>query len=163
MRISDWSSDVCSSDLLTPFETKRAKARIDVVGLILLVVSVGAFQIMLDTGREHDWFGSVWIVGLAVVAAISFAAFVIWELTDANPVVNLRIFRFRGFSFATMAIRSEEHTSELQSLMRISYAVFCLKKKNNIRHKTKTTNIDIVSTRLIPNHMYYIQYRELIT
>ncbi|MBE1528677.1 DHA2 family multidrug resistance protein [Sphingopyxis sp. OAS728] len=90
--------------LLTPFETKRAKARIDVIGLILLVVSVGAFQIMLDTGREHDWFGSTWIVGLAVVAAISFAAFVIWELTDANPVVNLRIFRFRGFSFATMAI-----------------------------------------------------------
>ena len=90
--------------LLSPFETKRAKARIDVIGLILLVVSVGAFQIMLDTGREHDWFGSVWIVGLAVVAAISFAAFVIWELTDANPVVNLRIFRFRGFSFATMAI-----------------------------------------------------------
>ncbi len=74
------------------------------IGLILLVVSVGAFQIMLDTGREHDWFGSAWIVGLAVVAAISFAAFVIWELTDANPVVNLRIFRFRGFTFATMAI-----------------------------------------------------------
>jgi len=90
--------------LLTPYETKRAKARIDVIGLILLVVSVGAFQIMLDTGREHDWFGSVWIVGLAVVSAISFAAFVIWELTDANPVVNLRIFRFRGFTFATMAI-----------------------------------------------------------
>jgi DHA2 family multidrug resistance protein len=90
--------------LLTPFETKRAKARIDVIGLILLVVSVGAFQIMLDTGREHDWFGSVWIIGLAVLAAISFAAFVIWELTDANPVVNLRIFRFRGFTFATMAI-----------------------------------------------------------
>ena len=92
------------STLLTPFETKRAKARIDVIGLVLLVVSVGAFQIMLDTGREHDWFGSVWIVGLAVVAAICFAAFVIWELTDANPVVNLRIFRFRGFTFATMAI-----------------------------------------------------------
>lgn len=90
--------------LLTPFETKRAKARIDVIGLILLVVSVGAFQIMLDTGREHDWFGSTWIVGLAIVAAISFIAFVIWELTDANPVVNLRIFRFRGFTFATMAI-----------------------------------------------------------
>ncbi|MBL0914743.1 MAG: DHA2 family efflux MFS transporter permease subunit [Sphingopyxis sp.] len=90
--------------LLSPFETKRQKARIDTVGLILLVVSVGAFQIMLDTGREHDWFGSVWIVGLAIVAAISFVAFVIWELTDANPVVNLRVFRFRGFSFATLAI-----------------------------------------------------------
>ena len=90
--------------LLGGFETKREKARIDVVGLILLVISVGAFQIMLDTGREHDWFGSAWIVMLAIVAAISFAAFLIWELTDANPVVDLRVFRFRGFSFATLAI-----------------------------------------------------------
>ncbi|WP_422058830.1 DHA2 family efflux MFS transporter permease subunit [Sphingopyxis sp.] len=90
--------------LLSPFETKRAKVRIDTVGLVLLVLSVGAFQVMLDTGREHDWFGSTWIVGLAIIAAVSFAAFVIWELTDANPVVNLRVFRFRGFSFATMAI-----------------------------------------------------------
>ena len=92
------------ASLLKPFETKKAKARIDTIGLILLVLSVGAFQLMLDTGREHDWFESTWIVGLAVVSAISFAAFVIWELTDANPVVNLRIFRFRGFTFATMAI-----------------------------------------------------------
>ncbi|WP_374526638.1 DHA2 family efflux MFS transporter permease subunit [Sphingopyxis sp.] len=90
--------------MLGAFETKRIKARIDVIGLVLLVVSVGAFQIMLDTGREHDWFGSAWIVMLAIVAAISFAAFVIWELTDANPVVDLRVFRFRGFSFATLAI-----------------------------------------------------------
>lgn len=90
--------------MLRPFETKRVKARIDTIGLILLVLSVGAFQVMLDTGREHDWFGSTWIVGLAIVAAISFAAFLIWELTDENPVVNLRIFRFRGFSFATIAI-----------------------------------------------------------
>src|SRR3546814_836185 len=59
---------------------------------------------MLDTGREHDWFGSTWIVGLAIVAAVSFVAFVIWELTDANPVVDLRVFRFRGFSFSTLAI-----------------------------------------------------------
>lgn len=90
--------------LLAPFETKRAKARIDVIGLILLVLSVGAFQVMLDTGREHDWFESGWIIMLAIVAAISFAAFVIWELTDANPVVDLRVFRFRGFSFSTMAL-----------------------------------------------------------
>lgn len=90
--------------MLGAFETKRIKARIDVIGLILLVLSVGAFQVMLDTGREHDWFGSTWIVALAIIAAISFAAFVIWELTDANPVVDLRVFRFRGFSFATIAI-----------------------------------------------------------
>ncbi|WP_077148397.1 DHA2 family efflux MFS transporter permease subunit [Sphingopyxis sp. KK2] len=92
------------ASLLRPFETKKAKARIDTIGLILLVLSVGAFQLMLDTGREHDWFESTWIVGLAIVAAIAFAAFVIWELTDENPVVDLRVFRFRGFSFATIAI-----------------------------------------------------------
>lgn len=92
------------ASLLGPFETKREKARIDMVGLVLLVLSVGAFQLMLDTGREHDWFESTWIVMLAIIAAIAFAAFVIWELTDANPVVDLRVFRFRGFSFATIAI-----------------------------------------------------------
>jgi DHA2 family multidrug resistance protein len=92
------------ASLLRPFETKRAKARIDMIGLMLLVLSVGAFQLMLDTGREHDWFESSWIVTLAIVSAIAFAAFVIWELTDANPVVDLRVFRFRGFSFATIAI-----------------------------------------------------------
>src|SRR5690606_35484641 len=90
--------------MLGGFETKRVKARSDTIRLILLGLSVGAFQIMLDTGREHDWFGSTWIVGLSIVAAISFIAFVIWELTDANPVVDLRVFRFRGFSFATIAI-----------------------------------------------------------
>lgn len=90
--------------MLRPFETKKARVRIDAIGLILLVLSVGAFQLMLDTGREHDWFESTWIVGLAIVAAIAFAAFVIWELTDENPVVDLRVFRFRGFSFATIAI-----------------------------------------------------------
>ena len=92
------------ASLLRPFETRRAKARIDMIGLILLILSVGAFQLMLDTGREHDWFESSWIVTLAIVSAIAFAAFVIWELTDANPVVDLRVFRFRGFSFATIAI-----------------------------------------------------------
>jgi DHA2 family multidrug resistance protein len=92
------------ASLLGGFETKREKARIDMVGLVLLVLSVGVFQLMLDTGREHDWFESRWIVTLALVSAISFAAFVIWELTDANPVVDLRVFRFRGFSFATIAI-----------------------------------------------------------
>ncbi|QCB56273.1 DHA2 family efflux MFS transporter permease subunit [Sphingopyxis sp. PAMC25046] len=92
------------ASLLRPFETKRAKAPIDMIGLILLILSVGAFQLMLDTGREHDWFESSWIVTLAIVSAIAFAAFVIWELTDANPVVDLRVFRFRGFSFATIAI-----------------------------------------------------------
>jgi len=62
------------------------------------VVWVGSLQIMLDKGKELDWFASTTIVVLAIVAAIGFAAFLIWELTSQNPIVNLRIFRHRGFS-----------------------------------------------------------------
>lgn len=89
---------------LPQFETSRMKAPIDIVGLVLLVLSVGAFQIMLDTGREHDWFELSWIIMLAVTSAISFAAFIIWELTDRNPIVDIRVFRNRGFAFGTFAM-----------------------------------------------------------
>jgi DHA2 family multidrug resistance protein len=78
----------------------KIKAVIDRVGLALLIVWVGALQIMLDEGRNHDWFNSAEISTLAVVAAIGFAAFVIWELTEKNPIVDLRIFRHRGFTAA---------------------------------------------------------------
>jgi DHA2 family multidrug resistance protein len=90
--------------LVTPYETTVVKRRFDLGGLLLLILFVGAFQIMLDTGRENDWFGSAYIVGLAIVAAIAFAAFVIWELTTDNPIVDIRIFRHRGFTAATLAI-----------------------------------------------------------
>ena len=78
----------------------KTKAVIDGVGLALLIVWVAALQIMLDEGRNHDWFNSPEICTLAVVAAIGFAAFVIWELTETNPIVDLRIFRHRGFTAA---------------------------------------------------------------
>lgn len=86
------------------YDTPRIKKRIDVVGLMLLVVTVGAFQLMLDTGRENDWFASNWIIGLAVISAIAFAVFVVWELTEADPVVDIRVFRHRGFAAGTLAI-----------------------------------------------------------
>ncbi|HXC73883.1 MAG TPA: DHA2 family efflux MFS transporter permease subunit, partial [Sphingomicrobium sp.] len=73
--------------LLRSAETKTEKARIDTVGLILLVVWVGALQIMLDLGREHDWFGSSFIVTLAVIAAVGFSFFTAWELTEGKPIV----------------------------------------------------------------------------
>jgi DHA2 family multidrug resistance protein len=72
-------------------------AFIDKVGLALLVVWVGALQIMLDEGRNKDWFNSPEIQVLGVIAAIGFIAFLIWELTEKNPIVDLRIFRHRGF------------------------------------------------------------------
>lgn len=90
--------------LLRPYETATISRRVDLVGLAILIFWVGAFQIMLDLGREHDWFGSPLIVGLAVAAGIGFIAFLIWELTDEHPIVDLRVLRHRGFTAATIAI-----------------------------------------------------------
>ena len=90
--------------LLRQVETPTQQAKIDYVGLILLVVWVGALQIMLDIGRDHDWFNSPGIQALAAIAAIGFAFFIIWELTAEQPVVNLRVFRHRGFTFAVIAL-----------------------------------------------------------
>ena len=69
----------------------------DLVGLALLVVSVGALQVMVDKGKELDWFASTEIVALAVVAAVGGAFLVAWELTDRHPIVNLRLFARRNF------------------------------------------------------------------
>ena len=66
--------------------------------MLLLVIWVAALQIMLDEGKDKDWFSSKEIRVLAVIAVIGFFAFLIWELTEANPIVNLRVFRHRGFA-----------------------------------------------------------------
>jgi DHA2 family multidrug resistance protein len=87
--------------ILKKHETPGVKARVDSVGLGLLVVWISAMQIMLDKGKELDWFASPLIVTLLVIAVVGFCAFMIWELTEKNPVVNLRVFRHRGFSAAT--------------------------------------------------------------
>lgn len=79
-----------------------AAARIDKVGLVLLILWVGALQILLDEGRNHDWFAAAEIRWLAVISAVSFVAFLIWELTEKNPIVDLRIFRHRGFTAAAV-------------------------------------------------------------
>lgn len=84
-------------------ETPTRKLPIDRMGLALLVLWVGALQIMLDLGKNDDWFNSTRIVVLGVVAAIGFVAWVIWELTDANPTVDLSLFRNRNFAIGTLA------------------------------------------------------------
>lgn len=90
--------------LLRPAETETARDRIDGVGLALLVIWIGALQLMLDLGREHDWFGDPLISGLGIIAAIGFVIFLIWELTEKQPVVDLRVFRHRGFSVSVTAL-----------------------------------------------------------
>ena len=88
---------------LSKRETPTVKAPIDTVGLGLLVAWVGSLQIMLDLGKNADWFNDTTIVVLAVVAAISFVAWLIWELTDDHPTVDLSLFANWNFAIGTLA------------------------------------------------------------
>ncbi|MEP7139882.1 MAG: DHA2 family efflux MFS transporter permease subunit, partial [Caldimonas sp.] len=80
------------------------KLPFDYIGLGLLVLWVGAMQIMVDKGKELDWFGSSLIVGLAAVAVIGFAFFLAWELTEEHPIVDLRLFFGRNFLMGTLSL-----------------------------------------------------------
>lgn len=89
--------------LLRPVETDTVRVPIDRIGLALLIFWIGCLQIMLDIGRDHDWFADPTIVILAILAGVGFLTFIIWELTEEHPIVDLRVFRHRGFSFGVMA------------------------------------------------------------
>ncbi|KQX23083.1 DHA2 family efflux MFS transporter permease subunit [Variovorax sp. Root434] len=78
-------------------ESATHKVPIDAIGLALLVLWVGSLQLMLDKGKELDWFHSAQIITLAVVAVVGFAFFLVWELTDKHPVVDLSLFKRRNF------------------------------------------------------------------
>lgn len=90
--------------LLAGRETQTRHVSIDIVGLGSMALWVGALQILLDKGNDQDWFGSTFIVGLAIIAVIGFAVFVVWEWTDEHPIVNLRLFRMRNFGAGTLAV-----------------------------------------------------------
>ncbi len=83
-------------------ETPTAKLPIDAVGVGLLIVWVGALQVVLDKGKDADWFHSSFIVVGAIIAAVIFVAWLIWELTDEHPAVDLRLFAKRNFLIGTV-------------------------------------------------------------
>lgn len=74
------------------------------MGLALLFVWVGALQIMLDKGKDLDWFNSPLIVVLLVVSVVAFAAWLIWSLTEEHPIVDLSLFKSRSFGLGTVAL-----------------------------------------------------------
>src|SRR3546814_9695389 len=102
MRISDWSSDVCSSDLLAPFPLARGNVE-------------HRRHARLTCAVQH----ALLIFHQPLIVQMAMA------IDQHQPALS------GSSSRGKTGWRSEEHTSELQSLMRISYAVFCLKKKKN--------------------------------
>src|SRR3546814_1867273 len=126
MRISDWSSDVCSSDLAFVAEvidrhTINLRHLMRAIFLMTVTLTVlNTALILVVTGLAVV----LWMEGLITVGAIAVAIGLIIRLTQMSGW----ILRTVTSLFENIG-RSEEHTSELQSLMRISYAVFCLKKK----------------------------------
>src|SRR3546814_5017128 len=128
MRISDWSSDVCSSDLDAPYRmTPEDVLALKVRNASGEMVPFSSFtQVEWTSGpqqlQRYNGYPAMTISGMAAPGRSTGEAMDEMErLATALP---------EGFAY-----RSEEHTSELQSLMRISYAVFCFKKK-----KTKHNN-----------------------
>ncbi|HTV84995.1 MAG TPA: DHA2 family efflux MFS transporter permease subunit [Dyella sp.] len=85
-------------------EVVTQRPKIDYVGLITLVIGVGALQVVLDKGNDDDWFNSSFIIVTAIISAIAIAVFLIWELTDKDPIVDLKLFRHRNFRMGTIAL-----------------------------------------------------------
>jgi DHA2 family multidrug resistance protein len=77
---------------------RRTSSRVDYWGIGMLAVGIGSLQLALDKGQEKDWFGTSWITAMMVVAALSIAAFILYELHVHEPVVNLRVFKNRTYS-----------------------------------------------------------------
>lgn len=80
------------------------KLPIDIVGIFLLVVGVGSLQILLDKGNDSDWFNSNFIITLSVISFVSLTFFIIWELTEKYPVVDLKLFKNLNFAVGTVAL-----------------------------------------------------------
>src|SRR3546814_4726908 len=134
MRISDWSSDVCSSDLdVTENLCAKGGYRLrdaSAARKVVLVATGSEVSLAMEVADKLEAAGH----GADVVSMVSTELFDEQSATyqaDILPDDALIVSIEAGTTFGWERYRSEEHTSELQSLMRTSYAVFCLKKKNN--------------------------------
>src|SRR3546814_9112769 len=126
MRISDWSSDVCSSDLLASVIADNTSAAAFMTGE----------HGITPAGLDLKTLGVVILRNGEVAATAAGAAVLGSPLNSVALLANMLGKRDRE-----IPARSEEHTSELQSLMRISYAVFCLKKKKTRNRERNNSKI----------------------
>lgn len=90
--------------LLRGRESERVNVRVDKIGLALLVIGIGALQILLDKGNELDWFESKQILVLAVVSVVALAFLIAWELTEDHPIIDLHLFANHNFLIGVAAL-----------------------------------------------------------
>src|SRR3546814_10028355 len=126
MRISDWSSDVCSSDLNVP--SPNAVLRFSYVGFRSIEERIGN-RTTINVALVKD------VTTLEQIVVVGYGTQERKDLTGSISSVSAD--EIKNQPMVSIDQRSEEHTSELQSLMRISYAVFCLKKKTKQLKHTK--------------------------
>jgi DHA2 family multidrug resistance protein len=81
---------------------RRSEIKLDYIGFSLLALGVGALQIMLDKGQEDDWFGSHFIITLAIIAGLCLTALIIYEWFHKDPIVDVRLFKNANFATANM-------------------------------------------------------------
>src|SRR3546814_2379888 len=135
MRISDWSSDVCSSDL--GYDQRRLLVPATSVLAVLDGSKDESYYLFMTAGRELDADSTLGLSGF--VNYFDNGALGAADIQSAGLSASYSRRLWRSLTGnASAAIRSEEHTSELQSLMRLSYAVFCLNKKTNLHIHTIT-------------------------
>jgi DHA2 family multidrug resistance protein len=82
---------------------KRHISRFDSIGFILLALVLGGIQTILNQGNDFDWFGWSWFLfGLLVMVIVALPCFIIWELGERHPAINLRLFAYRNYSVAVI-------------------------------------------------------------
>jgi DHA2 family multidrug resistance protein len=85
-----------------PYLRKAFKGAIDYLGFGLMALWLGTLQLVLDKGQEADWFEAPWICWTAAISTLALVCFIIRELTDHDPIVQLRVFRDRNFAVGTL-------------------------------------------------------------
>src|SRR3546814_3284362 len=129
MRISDWSSDVCSSDLLGRCDAVDGddicNGALDNASGVAGLIAIAEAQVKAGPAARTLAFMAVTAEESGLLGSLHYAEHPIYPLGLTVGGVNMDVLNVNGRT-KNVVVRSEEHTSELQSLMRISYAVFCL-------------------------------------
>ncbi|MGO8944949.1 MAG: DHA2 family efflux MFS transporter permease subunit [Syntrophobacteraceae bacterium] len=83
---------------------RRSAGRIDYFGFSLMAIWLATFQVILDKGQRDDWFSAQWIRWAVAISLVSMVCFIIWEIREKEPIVNLKVLKDRNFSLGTILV-----------------------------------------------------------